>query len=220
MPRLGPKAFEQCAGFLRITNSDNPLDARSAWVWFVVARNDVISVSHKHTTCTQQTHSAVHPESYWLVDKMAKDAKLSVRDLMHKSVGELHKIVDVKRYISGQNLFIFVSPFSTSVSHSGLFPDTVGLPTLNDILDELAKPGRDPRTLLSAAASVSGAATKQSTSANGSGHVTSAAIGSTSTSPFGDSPVLAAKFAFDPNVRTIDDLKVCLFVWLGCVFVT
>jgi protein Tex len=90
--RLGPKAFEQCAGFLRIQNGENPLDA-----------------------------SAVHPESYHLVDSMAKDLKCTVSDLM--SSAELRNQIDLNNYVS----------------------DEVGLPTLTDILKELAKPGRDPR---------------------------------------------------------------------------
>ena len=90
--RLGPKAFEQCAGFLRIKSGENPLDA-----------------------------SAVHPESYPTVQAMAADLGCSVSDLMNDS--GLRKKIDLKRYVT----------------------DTIGLPTLTDILDELAKPGRDPR---------------------------------------------------------------------------
>jgi uncharacterized protein len=92
VPRLGPKAFEQAAGFLRIREAGNPLDA-----------------------------SAVHPESYPIVEAMARDLACSVADLMR--TGDLRKRIDPKRYIT----------------------ETVGLPTLNDILTELAKPGRDPR---------------------------------------------------------------------------
>jgi uncharacterized protein len=92
VPRLGPKAFEQAAGFLRIMDGDNPLDA-----------------------------SAVHPESYAIVDAMAKDLGCSVTDLM-KQRG-LRDQIDLTRYVA----------------------DAVGLPTLNDIMAELAKPGRDPR---------------------------------------------------------------------------
>jgi len=92
IPRLGPKAFEQSAGFLRIRDGKNPLD-----------------------------QSAVHPESYSLVDEMAKDLGCSVPDLMRDE--ELRQRIDPKRYLSEQ----------------------VGLPTLNDILSELSKPGRDPR---------------------------------------------------------------------------
>ncbi len=92
VPRLGDKAFEQCAGFLRIRESKNPLDA-----------------------------SAVHPERYELVEKFAKDLGCTVKDLMTST--ELRKKLDLKKYIT----------------------DTVGLPTLTDILSELEKPGRDPR---------------------------------------------------------------------------
>jgi uncharacterized protein len=92
VPRLGEKVFEQAAGFLRINNAENPLDA-----------------------------SAVHPESYPIVQQMAKDAGCTVKDLM--SSGELRKQLDLTKYVT----------------------DKVGLPTLNDILTELEKPGRDPR---------------------------------------------------------------------------
>jgi len=92
VPRLGPKAFEQAAGFLRIRGAENPLDA-----------------------------SAVHPESYPVVEAMAKDAGSTVRDLMTDH--GLRKKIDLSRYKT----------------------DTIGLPTLNDIMNELAKPGRDPR---------------------------------------------------------------------------
>ena len=90
--RMGEKAFEQCAGFLRIRRAKNPLD-----------------------------NTAVHPESYHIVEKMAKDLKASVTDLIERE--ELRKQVDLKQYTSEQ----------------------VGLPTLNDIMKELAKPGLDPR---------------------------------------------------------------------------
>jgi protein Tex len=90
--RLGPKAFEQCAGFLRIQNGENPLDA-----------------------------SAVHPERYPLVDAMAKDLGCTVSDLL--SSAELRSRIDLNKYVS----------------------EEVGLPTLTDILKELARPGRDPR---------------------------------------------------------------------------
>ncbi|MFA9370627.1 MAG: Tex family protein [Labilibaculum antarcticum] len=93
--RMGAKAFEQCAGFLRIPNSDNPLD-----------------------------NSAVHPESYGIVKQMAKDLKCSVADLIADQ--ELRKQIDLNKYVS----------------------DEVGLPTLKDIIDELEKPGRDPRTII------------------------------------------------------------------------
>ncbi len=92
VPRLGDKAFEQCAGFMRIRDAHNPLDA-----------------------------SAVHPERYDLVEKFAKDLGCTVKDLMTSA--ELRKKLDLKKYVS----------------------DTVGLPTLTDILSELEKPGRDPR---------------------------------------------------------------------------
>jgi uncharacterized protein len=90
--RLGPKAFEQCAGFLRIKDGRNPLDA-----------------------------SAVHPESYAVVREMADDLGCQVVDLIQDA--GLHQKIDLKRYVT----------------------QSIGLPTLTDILDELAKPGRDPR---------------------------------------------------------------------------
>lgn len=92
VPRLGEKAFEQAAGFLRISKAKHPLDA-----------------------------SAVHPERYELVEKMAKDLNTSVKELM--SSEDLRSKIILKNYVS----------------------ETVGLPTLQDILEELAKPGRDPR---------------------------------------------------------------------------
>jgi uncharacterized protein len=92
VPKMGEKTFEQCAGFLRIPDSDNPLD-----------------------------NSAVHPESYDVVEAMAKDLKMDIKELIQNK--ELTKSIDLQRYIS----------------------DNVGLPTLNDILVELEKPGRDPR---------------------------------------------------------------------------
>lgn len=92
VPRLGPKAFEQCSGFLRIRNAKNPLDG-----------------------------SAVHPESYAVVEKMATDVGATVKALMEDA--GLRKKVDLSRYIDGR----------------------FGLPTLNDIMGELEKPGRDPR---------------------------------------------------------------------------
>lgn len=92
VPRMGAKAYEQCAGFLRIPQAPNPLD-----------------------------NSAVHPESYPIVEQMAKDLHCSVNDLMKDK--ELRSKIDLKKYIT----------------------DTVGLPTLTDILQELDKPGRDPR---------------------------------------------------------------------------
>jgi uncharacterized protein len=90
--RLGPKAYEQCAGFLRIPDAENPLDA-----------------------------SAVHPESYHIVDAMAKDLGITVAELIHQP--DSRNRIEISRYVT----------------------DTVGIPTLNDILEELAKPGRDPR---------------------------------------------------------------------------
>jgi uncharacterized protein len=92
VPRLGPKAFEQAAGFLRIQDAVNPLDG-----------------------------SAVHPESYHIVDAMARDAGCSVADLIKDET--LRSSIDLSRYVT----------------------DKVGMPTLTDILDELARPGRDPR---------------------------------------------------------------------------
>lgn len=90
--RLGPSAFEQCAGFLRIPGARNPLD-----------------------------NSAVHPESYKIVEQMAKDYGCSVADLISNS--KKLAAIDIKRYVT----------------------DTVGIPTLTDIMKELEKPGRDPR---------------------------------------------------------------------------
>jgi uncharacterized protein len=90
--RLGDKAYEQAAGFLRIRDAENPLDA-----------------------------SAVHPERYTLVEQMAKDLKCSVKELMDNT--PVRKSIPLQKYVT----------------------DTVGLPTLNDIMAELAKPGRDPR---------------------------------------------------------------------------
>lgn len=92
VPRLGPKAFEQATGFLRIRDSENPLDS-----------------------------SAIHPENYALVNRMASDLKCSVRDLMQNI--ELRREIVLEDYVS----------------------DTAGIPTLTDILQELDKPGRDPR---------------------------------------------------------------------------
>jgi len=93
VPRMGPKAYEQSAGFLRIPDAANPLD-----------------------------NSAVHPERYSLVQKMAKDLGKQVTDLVASE--ELRKSIDLNRYVD----------------------DEVGLPTLTDIITELAKPGRDPRS--------------------------------------------------------------------------
>ncbi|MDF1591337.1 MAG: Tex family protein [Desulfobacterales bacterium] len=103
VPRLGPKAFEQSAGFLRITDGSNPLDA-----------------------------SAVHPESYSIVETIAKDLNCSIPDLMKAST--LKDKIDLSRYVT----------------------DTVGMPTLEDIMLELARPGRDPRSRFEAFAFESG----------------------------------------------------------------
>ena len=92
VPRMGAKAYEQCAGFLRIPQAKNPLD-----------------------------NSAVHPESYPIVEQMAKDLNCTVADLIKDK--ELRSKIDLKKYVT----------------------DTVGLPTLTDILQELDKPGRAPR---------------------------------------------------------------------------
>lgn len=92
VPKLGPKAFEQCVGFLRIQNAENPLD-----------------------------NSAVHPECYHIVDKMASDLGVTTKELVGNE--ELIGKIDPSAYVEGE----------------------FGLPTINDILKELAKPGRDPR---------------------------------------------------------------------------
>jgi len=92
VPRLGPAAFQQCAGFLRIPGAKNPLD-----------------------------NSAVHPESYHVVEQMAKDQHCTVSDLINHK--ETRDKIDIRRYVT----------------------DEVGLPTLTDIMRELEKPGRDPR---------------------------------------------------------------------------
>ncbi len=92
VPRLGPKAFEQAAGFLRVPDAKNPLDA-----------------------------SAVHPESYGIVDAMAKDLDCAVKDLLEKE--PVRSQIHLDKYVT----------------------EKVGLPTLRDIVAELAKPGRDPR---------------------------------------------------------------------------
>ena len=92
VPRMGAKAFEQCAGFLRIPGAKNPLD-----------------------------NSAVHPESYAVVEHIAKDLKCTVDELI--KCKETRSKIDLKKYVT----------------------DKVGLPTLTDILAELEKPGRDPR---------------------------------------------------------------------------
>lgn len=92
VPRLGPKAFEQAAGFLRIRDGEHPLDT-----------------------------SAVHPESYGIVDSMARDLSCSVKDLLRDPA--VRQKINLSKYVT----------------------ETVGLPTLTDIVSELAKPGRDPR---------------------------------------------------------------------------
>ena len=93
VPRMGTKAFEQSAGFLKIRDGLNPLD-----------------------------NSAVHPESYYIVEKMAHDRDVSVNELMKNEA--IRKDIDIKKYVNGNT----------------------GMPTLLDIINELAKPGRDPRT--------------------------------------------------------------------------
>jgi uncharacterized protein len=93
VPRLGEKVFEQAAGFLRIRDAENPLEA-----------------------------SAVHPEAYAVVEQMASDMQCSVRDLMKSA--ELRKKLELKNYLS----------------------EKIGMPTLTDIVAELEKPGRDPRS--------------------------------------------------------------------------
>ena len=95
VPRLGPSAYQQCAGFLRIPDAKNPLD-----------------------------NSAVHPESYPIVEQMAKDHACTVADLINNK--EKREAVDIKKYVT----------------------DEVGIPTLTDIMKELEKPGRDPREQL------------------------------------------------------------------------
>lgn len=97
VPKLGPKAFEQSAGFLRVSGGKQPLD-----------------------------NSAVHPESYPIVEKMAKDLKCTIADLL--SDKSLREKIDIKNYVT----------------------DKVGIPTLQDIMQELDKPGRDPRQQLEA----------------------------------------------------------------------
>lgn len=95
VPRMGAKSFEQCAGFLRIAGAENPLD-----------------------------NSAVHPESYGVVERMAKDLNCSVEDLMHDSA--LRSKIVLEKYVT----------------------EKVGLHTLKDIMSELEKPGRDPRSVI------------------------------------------------------------------------
>jgi uncharacterized protein len=93
VPRMGDKAFEQSAGFLRVDGAKNPLD-----------------------------NSAVHPESYYIVEKMAQDQSCEVNDLISSS--DIRAKVNIQQYVDGQT----------------------GIPTLKDIMDELSKPGRDPRS--------------------------------------------------------------------------
>lgn len=97
VPRLGPSAYQQCAGFLRIPGAKNPLD-----------------------------NSAVHPESYPIVEQMAKDLGCSVKELIERK--DLRAQLNIKKYVTSE----------------------VGLPTLTDIMKELEKPGRDPREQLEA----------------------------------------------------------------------
>ena len=97
VPRLGPSAYQQCAGFLRIHNAKNPLDG-----------------------------TAVHPESYPIVQQMAKDQGCTVADLIHNK--EKREALELPRYVTAD----------------------VGMPTLTDIMAELEKPGRDPRQQLEA----------------------------------------------------------------------
>ena len=111
VPRMGAKTFEQCAGFLRVADGDNPLD-----------------------------NSAVHPENYPIVERMARDLGCGIEDLIRDK--SLKRRLDLSRYES----------------------DTVGMPTLRDILAELDKPGRDPRQAIEV-------------------------------------------FAFDPTIRTLDDVR-------------
>ena len=95
--KMGAKTYEQCAGFIRVAASENPLD-----------------------------RSAVHPERYALVERMAKDLGMKVEDLINNA--ELRKQIDINKYVSAE----------------------VGLPTLQDIMSELEKPGRDPRMQIEA----------------------------------------------------------------------
>ena len=92
VPRLGIKAYQQCAGFVRVPNSENPLD-----------------------------NTAVHPENYNIVNKMAKNCNCSINELISNE--SIRKSIDLSKYTD----------------------NNVGLPTLNDIMQELEKPGRDPR---------------------------------------------------------------------------
>ena len=92
VPRLGPTAYQQCAGFLRIPHAKNPLD-----------------------------NSAVHPESYPIVERMAHDQGCTVKELINTPT--LREKIDIRRYVTAET----------------------GIPTLTDIMKELEKPGRDPR---------------------------------------------------------------------------
>jgi protein Tex len=93
VPRMGDKAFEQCAGFLRISDAVNPLD-----------------------------NSAVHPESYHVVERMARDLNCSLKELVAND--SLISTIDIQKYVT----------------------ENTGVPTLKDIINELKKPGRDPRS--------------------------------------------------------------------------
>ncbi|MCI5147154.1 MAG: S1 RNA-binding domain-containing protein, partial [Candidatus Electrothrix sp. AR3] len=109
--RLGAKAFEQCAGFLRIHGAENPLD-----------------------------NSAVHPERYAVVEQMAVDLGCAVKELMQKK--GLRQGLELQRYVRADD-------------------KTLGLPTLQDILEELARPGRDPRQEFTAFAFADGVNTME-----------------------------------------------------------
>jgi len=104
--RMGPKAYQQAAGFLRVSGGKNPLD-----------------------------NSAVHPESYWVVEKMAKDLGVKIEDLIGDQGKDLREKIDLQKYL--------ISP---SLGRAGEV--LLGEATLRDILSELAKPGRDPRQQL------------------------------------------------------------------------
>ena len=97
VPRLGPAAYQQCAGFLRISQAKNPLD-----------------------------NSAVHPESYHVVEQMARDQQCTVADLINNK--NAREAIDIRKYVT----------------------EDIGLPTLTDIMKELEKPGRDPRQQIEA----------------------------------------------------------------------
>ncbi len=95
VPRMGDKAYEQCAGFLRIRDGENPLD-----------------------------NTSVHPERYDIVEKMASKAGVGIKEFIENA--DLQKAIDINEFIS----------------------NNCGMPTLNDIMEELAKPGRDPRKII------------------------------------------------------------------------